>query len=223
MRLVNQTKNIILADEVFLAGRDNEGVRKIRENELAFRTALLVKPANHQVTVVKVEASKQVGNPATESSLSSDYSSIKNGTNLIYWQVGAFKLQANAQKMAETLSAALQYPVAVYAENGWYKVRFGGFATRGEANLCRKTILDHSILPANLIMEIHLSKFVKTPSLNEKEPSISQPESNEKQDLPNNESVEPAATEPKAIAESPLNPQKGLVVIKKSTPTPNAS
>ena len=174
----------------------------------------IFKPANHQVTVVKVEASKQVENPATESSLSSDYLSIKNETTLIYWQVGAFKLQANAQKMAETLSAALQFPVGVYQENGWYKVRFGGFATRGEANLCRKAILDHRILPANLIMEIHLSKSVKTPSLNEKNQSISQPVINKKQDLSTNKSVEHATTESIDLAESPLNPQTGHATIR---------
>ncbi len=81
--------------------------------------------------------------------------SVSHETDQLFLQVGAFKSKSNAQRMAATLSAVIHYPVGVAQEDGWYKVRFGAFTNKKEAELCKKEIVDNGILTENQIREIN--------------------------------------------------------------------
>ncbi len=78
-----------------------------------------------------------------------------DANNQLFLQVGAYKNKLNAGKTAETLSATTHFPTVVVKENGWYKVRFGGFASPKEAEACKAAIVSNGILAANQIQEIN--------------------------------------------------------------------
>jgi cell division protein FtsN len=73
-------------------------------------------------------------------------------------QTGAFRSRNNAQKIAVSQSAVVHYPAEVVLEDGWYKVRFGGFANKKEADLCKTAIVANDILAENQIREIQLTR-----------------------------------------------------------------
>ena len=90
---------------------------------------------------------------AAATSLHQEASDFNN--NQLFLQVGAYKNRLNAGKTAESLSATTHFPTVVVKENGWYKVRFGGFASPKEAEACKAAIVSNGILAANQIQEIN--------------------------------------------------------------------
>ncbi len=76
-------------------------------------------------------------------------------TDQIYLQTGAFRSRNNAQKMANLQSSAIKHDVELVLEDGWYKVRFGGFKDQNEADVCKQAIIASGLVEANQISEIH--------------------------------------------------------------------
>jgi len=87
-----------------------------------------------------------------------DQQAPDSNNNQLFLQVGAYKNKLNAGKTAELLSATVHFPTVVIKENGWYKVRFGGFASSREAEACKAAIVSHGILAANQIQAINSNK-----------------------------------------------------------------
>jgi len=173
------------------------------------------KPAVSPVKNLEVKAEEPIDTTESE-----PVKSYENQTNTIekeltYLQVGAFKWQINASKMAESLQATLHDPVEVFPDNGWFKVRVGGFITREETNRCRTALIAKKNLAANQIMEIHLTK-------SENEPAISMPVAAKKNRILTNGNAatptqtKPASPEIRVIAQQknvvrPVSPQMGKV------------
>jgi cell division protein FtsN len=78
-----------------------------------------------------------------------------------FLQVGAFIDKKNANRAAKTLSATIHYPVEVFFEDGWYKVRFGPFTDKKDVELCKNAIVGSRMLAENLIKEVHQTKSEK--------------------------------------------------------------
>jgi len=114
-------------------------------------------PNNNQQVSGTPSNQKVPGSPlnqkAAATSLHQEASDSNN--NQLFLQVGAYKNKLNAGKTAETLSATTHFPTVVVKENGWYKVRFGGFASPKEAEACKAAIVSNGILAANQIQEIN--------------------------------------------------------------------
>ncbi len=126
------------------------------------------KPTDAKPPVSQLPANVPADQPAQ--SLSKKVSVSSNATNpsatsisdQIFLQVGAFKDLRNAEKMARSLKALVNFPVDVVQENGWFKTRFGPFTTGKEAADCKTVIVEKEILAANLIRETHQNKTEKT-------------------------------------------------------------
>ena len=78
-----------------------------------------------------------------------------------YLQVAAFIDKKNANRAVKKLAATIHYPVEIFFEDGWYKVRFGPFTDKKEVDLCKNAIVASRIIPENLIKEVHQTKSVK--------------------------------------------------------------
>jgi cell division protein FtsN len=78
-----------------------------------------------------------------------------------YLQVSAFIDKKNANREVKKLTATIHYPVEIFFEDGWYKVRFGPFTDKKEVELCKKAIVASRIIPESLIKEVHQTKSVK--------------------------------------------------------------
>ncbi|MCE1199282.1 MAG: SPOR domain-containing protein, partial [Marinilabiliales bacterium] len=95
--------------------------------------------------------------PAKAQATSTPQAAPQNRSESIYLQVGAFRSHSNAQKLYASLSERLHYPMAVSQEDGWFKVKLGGFASQKEADLCKAALANSGLIAANLIKEIHQS------------------------------------------------------------------
>ena len=80
---------------------------------------------------------------------------------MYFIQVGAFKKQQNAAQLSVKLGGITACQVGVIMENGFYKVRFGGFTTKSALNTCRDVIIKSGLFTAEQIHVILPAKKVK--------------------------------------------------------------
>ena len=114
-----------------------------------------VPPAAVAEAKPSVQPSTAVSQPSVVPAPGTKDQYIATETDQIYLQTGAFRSRNNAQKMANLQSSKINFNVELVLEDGWYKVRFGGFEDKNEAEVCKQAIIASGIVKANQISEIH--------------------------------------------------------------------
>ena len=82
---------------------------------------------------------------------------------MYFIQVGAFKNQQNASQLSVKLGKIAACQVVVILENGFYKVRLGGFSSKSALNACKEVIITLGLFTAEQINVISPTKKVKSP------------------------------------------------------------
>ena len=106
-------------------------------------------------------ATKPTAVPTTIPPIVPTAAGMQAGESQYFIQVGAFLVKFNATQLSVKLSGIAKCQVVVIMENGFYKVRLGGFASKTELNACREVIISSGLFKPDQINVILPSKTAK--------------------------------------------------------------
>ncbi len=114
--------------------------------ELTSKLSDLSLRENHVIEREEDQAAEAVALKSTVQTEKVSNDSIDQSDGNYFIQIGAFRSLSKARKLYSEMAGKISFPSGIVVEDGYYKVRYGYFVNKSDADLCKEQLGDKNIV-----------------------------------------------------------------------------